>query len=308
MNILLPGQYPRSEKLIAATRDYDRNRISLSELNRQIKEDVSDFKALQKGLPYLSQGLFQWQDLLRPFIHILNGAYAESLTRFYETNTFWRLLEVEGKPSINEAKIDDWIDTYFFGSSSFAKTDPMVFTLPFLYLFKDHSRGIPLETIADLLEKIAKKLVAFPNKSLCFFEPSFGWRKISEEEKKLGKSLLEEIKKSSDAQVFLTTFFFPIDSELEFIFSLPVDGIGIDFYVNSTSCLKKFPKEKKLLAGVLNTESTLLESNESIRSIIEMLRGYIPDDKVFFIPNGPAELLPRDIMDKKVKNLKEIIV
>ena len=52
MNILLPGQYPRSEKLIQATRDFERKRLSLDELQRVEKEDAELFLVLQKDLAY----------------------------------------------------------------------------------------------------------------------------------------------------------------------------------------------------------------------------------------------------------------
>ncbi len=304
MKILLPGKYPMSEKLIAAERDFVRNRISKSSLDQQINEDVGLFKELQNGLPYASTGLFQWKDLLRPFADIIENSHAESLSRFYETNTFWRTLEVDRQLKFSFSESDAWLDKYFFESPIYDQNEHILFTLPFLYLFKDYSSGISLENIAQILLSTAEKLLSFPNKSLCFFEPTFGWRNISDEEKKFGRALLEKLKKRSDAPIFLTTFFYPIEQEKEFLFSLPVDGIGIDFYINPLTCLKSFPKDKKILAGIINTQSTLLESNENMKSFGDMLRQYIPEDQVYLIPNGPAELLPREIMDKKVKNLK----
>lgn len=308
MKILLPGQYPRSEKLVAATRDYDRKRVSAEVLEKAQHEDVQSFKELQKNLPYLSPGLFNFQDLLRPIADIVDNCRPGTLTRFFETNTFWHLLEFEGKPSFNESKSDKWIEKYFLGQGAFSKESPIVFTLPFIYLFKEFSTGISIENIANLLEILAKKLLSLPGKTLCFCEPTLGWRPLSNEEKKAGISLLENIKKSVKGPVYIYGFFFSLEKEKDFFYSLPADGYGIDFYANSISgMLDKFPKEKTLLAGILNTDSTLIEKKKSIDEFRQILQSLVPEERVFLTPSGPAELLPRTIMDKKVKNIKEII-
>lgn len=308
MNILLPGQYPRSEKLVAATRDYDRKRISQKEFDHIRKEDMENFKQLQNGLPYYSTGLFNWQDLMRPFADLVEHAKAESLSRFFETNTFWRLLELEGKFKIKEEKLDDWVKTYFFGEGSFSYDTPMVFTLPFLYLFKEYSQGMTYDDIAILLGKVCEKLSSFPNKLIVFSEPTFGWKKLSQEEMQKGRDFLQRLKKNSSTPLFLNTYFFSIEHEIDSILSLPVDGVGIDFYANSLAkTVKKFPENKTLLAGIINTQSTLFESENNIHNFLQEVSQYLPEQRVFLTYNGPAELLPRAIMDQKVNNLQEII-
>lgn len=308
MHILLPGQYPRHEKLISATRDYDRQRISLEELDLSLKENLSGFLALQKDFPYVSPGLFNWQDLLRPFADIVTNTHPGTLTRFYETNIFWRILDFGLNAEIDEERMERWLENYFFGRGVLSKEAPLVFTLPFLYLFKDFSHGISLEKIALLLESLSRKLSSFPNKLLCFFEPTIGWRTISKEEKAIGKSLLEKIKGSCAAPVYIYSSFFSIEQELDFLFSLPVDGIGVDFYANSISgIMKNFPRGKALLAGIINTETTLIESQGLIEEFLKMIHPYISEEKVILTSNSPAELLPRVVMDIKVKNLQEIV-
>ena len=309
MNILLPGQYPRSEALIAATRNYDRKRLSLDDLEQVYREDLHLFKEVQKGFPYLSPGLSHWQDLMRPFTEILTHTRAGTLTRFYETNTFWRMLEGSEETQIDESKLEDWVETYFLGQGAFSSEDPLVFTLPFLFVFKDFSRGISYERIAGILERIASRLLALPNKLLCFMEPIFGWRQLSEEERTLGRILLERLKAKAPSQIFLCSYFFSIEQDLDYLYSLPVDGLGIDFYNNSVAAvLPNFPKDKILLAGIINTESTLIESKKNIDEFVQMLSAYLPEQRVYFTPNGPAELLPRMVMDEKIKNLQEIIL
>ena len=308
MNIILPGQYPRSEELVAATRDLDRNRIGQKEFEQIRKNDLENFRILQNGLPYYSPGLFNWQDLMRPFADILDGAKAGTLKRYFETNTFWRLLEAENGVKIKREKLDKWIETYFFADGLFSTNDPMVFTLPFLYLFKEYSQGISYEDVASLLETVYQKLSSFPNKLIVFSEPSFGWRKLSKEEQQLGQNFVKRLKTNNATPIFLNSYFFSITQDLEFILSLSVDGIGIDFYANSLKyILKEFPKNKSLLAGIINTQSTFIETENIIQTFLQEIGDHLPEQRLFLTYNGPAELLPRDVMDQKIKNLQDTI-
>jgi methionine synthase II (cobalamin-independent) len=313
MNILIPGQYPRSEKLVEATRNFDRNRLSLQDLEKQRTDDEKKFKSLQWGLPYISTGLFNWQDLLRPFVDLLPGSKAETLKRFFETNSFWRLLEVENKTIGAERwdanKLDAWIDKYFLAEGHVSKEDALILTLPFLFLFKEYSEGITIEQIAHLLEAVVEKLNKFPNAILCFAEPSFGWKPLTEQEKAIGKAFLEKIKKKSHLPIYMFSYFFPLEKDLDYIYGLPLDGIGIDFYCNDLEkTLKHFPKDKTLMAGILSTESTLIESSQNIEHFIQMINRTVPHTQLYLTPSGPAELLPRVVMDSKVKNLQEILL
>lgn len=308
MNILLTGQYPRSEALVSASRDFDRNRLSLQDLEMQQAEDEKQLRALQWGFPFITPGLFNRQDLIRPFKDLLPGSQAESLKRFFETNSFWRVLEAPS-PKIDKNLLDEWIKRYFLANGKLSKEDPLILTLPFLFLFKEYSEGLSLEQISVILEAVIEKFNEFPNALICFAEPSLGWKPLTEQEKVIGKAFLEKVKKITNHPTYLYSYFFPIDKELDYLYSLPVDGFGIDFYSNPiASVLKKFPKDKTLLAGVINTESTLIESQKNIESFIHMINEDLPQVDIYFTPSGPAELLPRSVMDKKIQNLQEILL
>lgn len=304
MNILLPGIYPRSEALIAATRDAERHRMGEEEVASKRAEDILQFKMLQEGFPYVSTGLFHWQDLMRHFSSFVESARPGGLQRFFETNTFVRVLE--GNGGINEEALEREVESWFLGG--FPKDANLVFTLPFLPLFHSFSHGFTLEQTAAILEKVAIRLLSFPNKALCFFEPTIGFRPLSEEEKELSLRLVESIKKASNGPLYVYQSFYPIQAEREFFFSLPADGFGIDFYANSLAeSLAHFPSGKTLLAGIISTETTRMESENSIEEFTALVQEYLDLDQVLVCPSGPAEFLPRNVMDQKVKNIKEIL-
>ena len=305
MKIILHGTYPRSEKLVQATRDYDRKRITQEELNQVFKEDINALKDLQKDFEYKSQGQFYFQDLLRPFPEIVEEVEINGLKRFYETNCFYRTLIFKNfKLKENEK----FFNYYLLCDGMFKKEEKLVFTFPFLFFFKEYSEGIGIQEIKELLLYVIGEIDKWGNKTIVFYEPSFGWKNLSEDERKEAELFVLELKKFKNTKFFLHTFFFDVEKEVPFIFSLDFDGYGFDFYSNSVQkIMQNFPQNKFLLAGIINTDSTLIEQKEIIIHFIDKIKKFIDPERIYLCPSGVPELLPREIMDKKVKNLNKII-
>jgi 5-methyltetrahydropteroyltriglutamate--homocysteine methyltransferase len=92
MKAFVPGIYPRSEALVQATRDLDRGRTTHEAVDEQIERDCAELLAVQRqaGLDLLSDGMLTWQDLFRPILETAEGLEPAALTRFLDTNTFYR--------------------------------------------------------------------------------------------------------------------------------------------------------------------------------------------------------------------------
>src|SRR5918994_477052 len=93
----VPGIYARSEELVQATRDLDRGRTTEEAAEEQRLADLRAFIEAQReaGLDYFSDGLLNWQDIFRPFDESAEGLRPGPLTRFLNTNTFYRAPAVE---------------------------------------------------------------------------------------------------------------------------------------------------------------------------------------------------------------------
>src|SRR5687768_16370464 len=87
-----PGIYARSEEMVQASRDLDRGRTAEEAVEEQRLADVHAFVEIQReaGLDYFSDGLLNWQDIFRPFDESAEGLRPGPLTRFLDTNTFYR--------------------------------------------------------------------------------------------------------------------------------------------------------------------------------------------------------------------------
>lgn len=305
MSIILFGQYPRSEALVRATREFDRKRISEGALFSALEKDRQSLEELQEGFLFKTSGLFHWDDLIRPYAELVDNCQIGPLTRFFETNTFWRKLEARGTIRVLEELLDNWIRKYFFPDNTFSLKEPVVFTLPFLFLFRSFSKGIEFNEIRDLLRRVVIELDKKYQGIVVFFEPNIGWRTLEDEEKMQALEFLEDIKSCTSIPLAIVQSFFSVERDKKFLYSLPVDSIGIDFYHNRISDIGRgFPENKTLFAGVISTDSTSLEPKQHIIQFMNEVSQYLPKSNVSFTTSGPAELLPRGILDKKVIHMK----
>jgi 5-methyltetrahydropteroyltriglutamate--homocysteine methyltransferase len=108
-----PGIYARSEELVQATRDLDRDRATPEAVEERREADMRSFLDAQReaGLDYLSDGLLNWQDIFRPFCETARGLEPGPLTRFLNTNTFFRApAATEEAPTLVEPLGEPYLD------------------------------------------------------------------------------------------------------------------------------------------------------------------------------------------------------
>ena len=75
-----------------ATRDLDRGRTTQEAVDEQVERDLAELVSVQQdaGLDLLADGMLRWQDVFRPFVEAADGLETGALTRFLDTNTFYR--------------------------------------------------------------------------------------------------------------------------------------------------------------------------------------------------------------------------
>ena len=97
-----PGMYPRSEALVQATRDLDRGRTTEAEVDARVQADQQELIGAQQaaGLDLLTDGMLRWQDHFRPLLQAADGLETGALTRYLDTNTFYRAPKATGAPKL----------------------------------------------------------------------------------------------------------------------------------------------------------------------------------------------------------------
>src|SRR5919109_1278161 len=112
MQAFAPGIYPRSEALVRATRDLDRGRTTPEAVDEQFDADLEQLVEAQRGarLDLLSDGMLRWQDLFRPLLEASDGLETGALTRFLDTNTFFRAPRATtATPSLGAPLDERWV-------------------------------------------------------------------------------------------------------------------------------------------------------------------------------------------------------
>ena len=291
--VSLNGMYSRGETLIQATRDFDRNRISLEALEAAYEADYAALRELQGDAPLVSDGLLNWQDLARPFAH-LTGADPGPLTRSFETNTFYRVLHFP--KAVTWGRLDEWAARYFrFGTMAF---------LPSPYTFTRMATGLSLEDATALLRDVVAHLVPRGFHTFSFQEPFAVYEGNAQALAAL-KPALETLREvAPDARFVLTFYFGDAAPLLSVAWDLPVDAVGVDLTHTDVAALD-VPQGRGLMLGIVDTTNSLLETPEVVQEALNLARSKRPQ---FLILSGSADFffLPRDVADAKYRFLKQI--
>ncbi len=289
MKAYAPGIYPRSEALVQATRDLDRGRVSTDDVERQRAADLDVLISTESeaGFDLLSDGMLAWQDLFRPLVDASEGLEAGALTRFLDTNTFFRAPHATGNPRLSQP----------LGADAVADLDgPRLVTLPSPYAFGEVAGIDPREVAASVLATAVETLDA---ELLVLSEP-FLARSPDADVAALADALSRLPERG---KVVLQLTFGDASSLLERIVDLPVDGIGVDFYMTPLDAVPQgFPK--LLLAGVVDARSSEVEDTAALASFAARLKERMSGE-LALVPNGDLQFVAEPIAKRKLAALGE---
>jgi 5-methyltetrahydropteroyltriglutamate--homocysteine methyltransferase len=281
-----PGIYPRSEALVQATRDLDRGRTTPEAVEEQVEQDLSELVSAQQaaGLDLLADGMLRWQDHFRPLLEAAEGLETGALTRFLDTNTFYRAPKAtSATPKLSEPLDERYVSPL---------PGPRLVTLPSPYALA-HGTGIPPKVLAEGVLKPA--LEGLDAELVVLAEPFFA----RDQEAKL-EDLAESLEAlSGGPKLALWLEFGDAKRALEDgAADLPVEGLGIDFYATH---IEDVPQgfEKLLLAGVIDARSSVPEEPREIAAFVERLEV----ERVALVPNGDLQYVSQPVAQEKLARL-----
>lgn len=290
-----PGIYARSEELVQATRDADRNRATDEMVERGRDADVKSFLDVQReaGLDYLSDGLLSWQDIFRPFSQSVRGITAGPLTRSANTNTFFRAPLVEAnRPYLEEPLAEPYFRIRDLPRGGWVATLPSPYTLAVSASGEIEPKAVAEEVIGPQIRCLSDNGCAMVVlQEILPLDHSVDVRSLNGAIRAL----------ESPVPLALQLPFKDAGSLLSDLMETEVEAIGIDFYSTDVAALPR-PFPKTLLAGVIDARNSLLEDPEAVaefgRRLIEMVGG-----ELHLVPNGDLQFVPERIACEKVKRL-----
>ena len=278
MQAFAPGIYPRSEELVQATRDLDRGRTTAEAVDEQVQRDLDELVRVQQeaGLDLLADGMLRWQDLFRPLLERSDGLEPGPLTRFLDTNSFYRApTATSGEPRLREP-----LDAHYVAPLPGAR----IVTLPSPYALA-LGTGTPAKVLATAVLK--PQLDALDADLVVLGEPFLA---------RGGAAGLPELREALEALAGGP----PLALQITFgdagellrngLAELAVDGIGVDFYATHTADVPQ-GLDKLLLAGVLDARSSALEDPREIAEFVERLGV----ERVALVPNGDLQYVSEPI-------------
>ena len=286
MQAFAPGIYPRSEALVQATRDLDRGRTTADAVDEQVRRDLDELVRVQQeaGLDLLADGMLRWQDLFRPLLEGSDGLEPGPLTRFLDTNSFYRApTATSGEPRLR-APLDERFVAPLPGARIVTLPSPYALAL---------GTGIPAKVLATAVLK--PQLDALDAELVVLSEPFLA---------REGASGLDELREALDVLAGGP----PLALQITFgdagellrngLAELPVEGIGVDFYATHAGDVPQ-GLDKLLLAGVVDARSSALEDPQEIARFVERLGV----ERVALVPNGDLQYVSEAIARQKLARL-----
>lgn len=287
MEAFVPGIYPRSEELVQATRDLDRGRTTQEAVDAQVERDLQHLISAEQdaGLALLSDGMLRWQDVFRPLVEAADGLERGALTRFLDTNTFYRAPHAEGEPLLT-APLDERYIAPLPGERLVTLPSPFALSLGTGVSARDMAEGV----LKPQVDALGVDLVVLS-------EPFLAREDVSDLDDLA--SALEVLHGGAPLALWCT---FGDASRLleQGLAQLPVDALGIDFYSTPADAL---PGEfgKHLLAGVLDARNSLLEDPREIAAFAAQLEQRV--ERVALVPNGDLQYVSEPIAREKIGRL-----
>jgi 5-methyltetrahydropteroyltriglutamate--homocysteine methyltransferase len=304
----LTGPFPRSEALVAATRDLDRGRAGADAVETQFAEDERKVVALEAALGFEAStgGSLRWADLFRPFAEGWRGFTVGPVTRWFETNTFYRQPILHAPPE----RVAGVVRAALPGAGVLPPDRTKVI-LPGPFTFAgllDNRSGETREALTHrfgrLLAEDVRELRAAGVQTFQFQEPLLvvapPTGPLAEAAVVAYRSIGEAAK---GATTIVWTYFGDAAPVQPLLHRLPVTVVGIDLAETEPDRIVPPPDHRGIGLGCLDPRTTLTEDPAEVARIATSLRERGHPSDLWLGAGGPLDLLPTEAAAKKLEVL-----
>lgn len=296
------GIYPRSEKLIAATRKNDKKLHNMfqSEKKKLISEQ-------QKAkLSYVCDPLLDWNDMFRPFARV-KGITLGALNRFFETNTFYRKLivndQLNGYGTVVKSNV---------ALSLLPKKRDVAACMPDPYTFVElnenrfyKNRSDYLFAIADMLGKEAETLAKAKVKFIQLNAPSVAYT-AGNVDISLLRDALERVKRNVKSKVYLHLYFGNVSKIFSKLLDIKIDGLSIDLSTTDLNSITGYKVDNGLCLGAVDAMNTKMENVKDTAKTVSNAFDKTEPKEAYISTTCDLEFLPYEFAVKKLSKLGAI--
>ncbi len=293
----LTGPFPRPETLVTATRDLDRARTTPEAVEEVYATTEAEVVALEErlGLDWVTGGYLRWPDLFRPFAETWEGFTVGPLTRWFETNTFYRQPILHAPPTRVPGAILARLPPAARAAPGRAGVLlPGPFT--FAGLLDNRSGETPealVHRLGRLLAEEVRDLCAGGFTTFQFSEPLLVHRPP---ERALAEAVVAAYRSIHDAAGPATTLVWTYGGSALPVFPLldrlPVSGFGVDLAETDWDAIPASTERRGLGLGIIDPRTTLVEDPAEVARIARALNDRRRPTAIYLGPGGPLDLLP----------------
>jgi 5-methyltetrahydropteroyltriglutamate--homocysteine methyltransferase len=301
------GPFPRSEALVTATRDLDRGRASPELVEELYARTEAEVVAIERrlGLDVITGGYLRWPDLFRPFAETWDGFTVGPLTRWFETNTFYRQPILHAPPARVAGGIAGRLPPA-------VRSDPGhgAVIVPGPYTFAgllDNRSGETDEALVHrlgrLLAEEARELAGLGLAAFEFSEPLLVDRppdgSLAEAVVAAYRSIRAAV---PNAAVLVWTYGADARPTFPLLERLAVSAFGVDLAETDWESIPASPDRHGvgLGLGVIDPRTTLIEDPAEVARIVRALQERRHPPAIWLGPGGPLDLLPWEPATKKL--------
>jgi methionine synthase II (cobalamin-independent) len=317
ISVSLHGVFPRPENVVRAWQDYERGRAPRAVPEKLEGPVLDEYVRLQNrlGCDPVVFPMNAWLDLFRPFTEIVDGLTPGALTRFFETNTFYRAPVRTHSLRLREERLQTWLETYLPPADT---PRGVKYVLPSPYFFAAAMDGgrCSEEGICEIGDIVWAVIGAVKerHKSLQppviqLQDPFIGVYGAENESAVTALSeWLRRISRELGLEVLLHTYFGGSRETLEVLLRLPVAAVGIDASAFAPERLAEMAwnSEVSLYLGLQEVRTTQRFADDLLRSYIDAVIGTWGPPEVILSFNGDPEFLPADIFVDKLEQLARL--
>ncbi len=284
------GENKENEITKAKHRVYSYNSDLQKKLNLKVENDFDIYDRLLRTAVNFSLTPKRFGEIktLEDYLSIPRGkqnAEASPMVKWFNTNYHVVQPEIETLPELSKK----WQLRGTDQNKKFALIGPWTF----LAYSINKTNSSKEELFEKLSEEYVKLINQLPNKIVQLEEPSFLTGGIPKEY----RPFLEKLNK----KVHLHVYFGSVNEFAEELFKLPVEGLGLDFIdgPENLELLDKFPKDKLLIAGVINGRN-VWKASEKTKQTLDKILAKIPEDELYISPSSSLLHVPLSAKEEEL--------
>jgi 5-methyltetrahydropteroyltriglutamate--homocysteine methyltransferase len=307
----LTGSFPRSEALVSATRDLDRGRTTAESVEELFARTEAEVVALERRLGFaeLTAGYLRWPDLFRPFAETWEGFTVGPLTRWLETNTFYRQPILLAPPGRTPGAIAARLPPPLRASPEAARV-----LLPGPYSFSvmlDNRSGETepalIHRLGRLLGDEVRELRGRGFSSFLFSEPQLVVRPPEGPRAEAVVAGYRAVQSALDGGTSIVwTYGADARPAFPLLDRLPVSVVGVDLAETEVDQLPAGPSRVGLGLGVVDPRTTLEEDPAEVARVVRAAQAHRHTNTVWLGPGGPLDLLPWEPATRKLHVLPAV--